>query len=67
MPTSAHSLGSTRATTVDELIDALKEQLDSPHLRAVLEAVGFDRRVDLTLTLFIDRGIVPKPPRFTVS
>ncbi len=54
---------------VDDLIASLKDQLDLPELRAVLEGAGFSRRVDITLTatMYVDRGRTPKPPRFVIS
>ena len=53
--------------TTDELIQKLQGVLDGPDVRAVLDAVAHRRRLDLTVTLYVDRGIIPKPPRIDLT
>jgi hypothetical protein len=53
------------AGDVEELIELLKAELDTPEMRLFLAPAAFVRQVDLTF--FISRGRVVKPPRVVIE
>lgn len=49
---------------IEKLVGMLHKQLDSPEMRQILQSAALIRRMDITL--FVDRGSAPKPPRITI-